>query len=236
MGAVMSNQVFVACPIGDEGSEIRRNSDQLLKYIIEPVCQSLDLPVLRADQIIEPHRITLQIANSIANSNVMIADLTTLNPNVMYEIGIRHGLNLPMIYMATKGTRLPFDLGDFRTIFYALELDAVESAKQAFLEQIRSISDGRHSSAGMPFSQNVGNSEDIKIDLLLRAIEDNKAAVDRLAQKVEENNRSIDFHSKKQEELAGIQLMSSMIGKGIDNPDNFGRFMDLVNNANKKED
>lgn len=45
---------FVIGPIGDEGSETRRRSDQVLKYIIAEVVEEFGYEALRADQIADP--------------------------------------------------------------------------------------------------------------------------------------------------------------------------------------
>jgi hypothetical protein len=131
-------RVFVACPIGSDDSEDRRRSDQLLKHIISPVAEDLSYQVTRADKIAEPGRITLQIATELGSSDVVIVDLTTLNPNVMYELGARQGLGRPYILMAAEGQVLPFDLLDFRTIFYKLDLDGVEDARANLKSQLES--------------------------------------------------------------------------------------------------
>jgi len=103
-------------------------------YVIAPVVQDLmktnpDDVLLRADTIAAPGRITKQIITEIVACDVMIADVTGDNPNVMYEIGLRQALLRPYILMAEKGHPLPFDLADIRTIFYELELDTVQRAK-----------------------------------------------------------------------------------------------------------
>lgn len=140
-----NHKLFVACPIGPENSEQRKRSDQLLKHIISPVAEDLDCQVTRADRIAEPGRITLQIASEIGASDVTIVDLTDLNPNVMYELGARQGLGRPYILMAAEGQALPFDLLDFRTIFYKLDLDGVEDARANLKSQLESALSGQSS-------------------------------------------------------------------------------------------
>lgn len=140
-----NHKLFVACPIGPDDSEQRRRSDQLLKHIISPVAEDLNCQVTRADKIAEPGRITLQIATELGSSDVIIVDLTDLNPNVMYELGARQGLGRPYILMAAEGQALPFDLLDFRTIFYKLDLDGVEDARASLKSQLESALSGQSS-------------------------------------------------------------------------------------------
>ncbi|MDB5262227.1 MAG: hypothetical protein JWQ14_1508 [Adhaeribacter sp.] len=135
--------IFLACPIGQSGSPERIRSDKLLKYVIRPVADELNCQVTRGDKIAEIGRITLQVAAKLNCSDVVIADLTGLNPNVMYELGVRQALGRPCILMAQVGQSLPFDLLDFRTIFYQLDLDAVEEAKVELKLQLETAISGQ---------------------------------------------------------------------------------------------
>gem|GEM_PF-4762475 len=76
------------------------------------------LQCIRADDINRPGKIFDDVVHHTINSKLVIADLTDNNPNVMYELGIRHRSNNGTILMACKGTKLPFDTNQERTIFY----------------------------------------------------------------------------------------------------------------------
>jgi hypothetical protein len=52
---------FVIAPIGGEGTETRKRSDQILKYVIQPSVSSCGYEALRADQISQPGDITTQV-------------------------------------------------------------------------------------------------------------------------------------------------------------------------------
>ncbi len=63
--------------------------------------------------------ISRQIVKYLASSDVVIADLTSTNPNVYFELGIRESLTeRPTILIARAGTQLPFDIHDQRVVFY----------------------------------------------------------------------------------------------------------------------
>lgn len=134
---------FVICPIGADKSVSRERSDKVLKYIIKPVLETSGYHVERADQIDEPGIITNQIVKKIIECDILIADLTEGNPNVFYELAIRHGLKRPFIHMIDASEKIPFDNSQVRTIQFDIkDLDSVDSAKKQLLAQVTSIAGG----------------------------------------------------------------------------------------------
>lgn len=84
---------FVIAPIGEEGSDIRRRSDQVFKHIIAPAAKDCGYETIRADKISEPGIITSQVILHLVEDALVIADLTGRNPNVFYELaGFRMGI------------------------------------------------------------------------------------------------------------------------------------------------
>lgn len=131
---------FVISSIGDAGTEIRRRSDQVLKHIIEPAVQPHGYKALRADQIAEPGMITSQVLQHVIEDPLVIADLTDRNPNVYYELAVRHAIRKPLVQIIKKGESLPFDVAGTRTIhFDHQDLDSVEEAKLEIGRQIASL-------------------------------------------------------------------------------------------------
>lgn len=110
-------QCFVITPIGDENSEIRRHIEGIIDAVIKPALEK-DYEIEVAHRISTPGSITKQIIEAIYNSKLVIANLTNCNPNVMYELALRHGIGKPVIMIAVEGTKLPSDVMMQRTIFY----------------------------------------------------------------------------------------------------------------------
>lgn len=107
---------FYITPIGQEGSPERKHSDLFLSSIVEPAIEPLKLRVVRADKIDKPGIITTQIIQYLLRSRLVIADLSFHNPNVFYELAIRHMAKKPVVQIIQQGDRVPFDVGQVRTI------------------------------------------------------------------------------------------------------------------------
>jgi hypothetical protein len=109
-------ECFVIAPIGEEDTEMRKRSDDVLNNIIKPIVEDYGYEAERADEIQEPGMIPTQIIERVIESDLVIADLTGSNPNVFYELAVRHAYNKPFIQLIDTGENLPFDVGKARTI------------------------------------------------------------------------------------------------------------------------
>jgi hypothetical protein len=147
---------FVISPIGKEGSEVRKRADQVLKHIITPPVLGCGYKPLRADKISEPGLITSQVLQHILDDPLVIADLTGMNPNVFYELAIRHAFRRPIVQLCQKGEELPFDVSGMRTIFVDYhDLDSVEETKQEIERQIKHIEGKKPDELESPISTTV---------------------------------------------------------------------------------
>ncbi|MEO5684919.1 MAG: hypothetical protein ABIQ88_19910 [Chitinophagaceae bacterium] len=138
----LENVCFYITPIGEEHSVERKHSDLFLGSIVEPALESLNLKVIRADQIDKPGTITKQIIEYLSKAKLVIADLSFSNPNVFYELAIRHAFRLPTVQIIRKGDKIPFDVSNSRTIpidttdIYTL-IPKLETYKAEIASQVR---------------------------------------------------------------------------------------------------
>jgi hypothetical protein len=140
------NVCFYITPIGDEGTEIRKHSDMLLKHLIEPAFSKHNIKVVRADKIEKSGLISQQIFEYLVSAKICVADLSYGNPNAFYELGIRHMIKKPTIQVIRKGDKIPFDVSQGRTITVDISdtytvMDKIESAKNELIEHIKAILD-----------------------------------------------------------------------------------------------
>jgi len=165
---------FVIAPIGERKSEIRRWSDEVSKSLIEPIAKKLGYTAVRADQISRTGLITNQIMSHIFNDALVIADLTGYNPNVFYELGVRHTIQKPVIILIDAEDKIPFDLTNSRAIKLHKDWSGLDEAKEEFSKQIMNL-EGQdvYESIVTPFINDFLGEEVIK-EKLLTTLDDTK--------------------------------------------------------------
>lgn len=75
-------------------------------------------PVRADDDIFGTGKIIDQVWKGISEATVLIAELTTRNPNVFYELGLAHALKKPVVLVSSNQEDVPFDLQHIRVIYY----------------------------------------------------------------------------------------------------------------------
>jgi hypothetical protein len=109
---------FVATPIGPENSDVRKSADGLLREVIVPELEALGFAVAVPHELSTPGSITGQIVGHLIDASLVVANVSGLNPNVMYELAVRHATRKPVVILADESTKLPFDVSDQRTLFF----------------------------------------------------------------------------------------------------------------------
>ena len=87
--------------------------------IFKPAIKQAGLTPVRADDdIFATGKIMDQVWRGIRQAKVLVAELTSKNPNVFYELGLAHALEKPVILVSSNQEDVPFDLRHIRAIFY----------------------------------------------------------------------------------------------------------------------
>jgi hypothetical protein len=87
--------------------------------IYKPAIEKAGLRPVRADaEIFGTGKIIDQIWAGINSAKVLVAELTTRNPNVFYELGLAHALEKPVVLVSSNEADIPFDLKHIRVIYY----------------------------------------------------------------------------------------------------------------------
>jgi hypothetical protein len=132
---------FVICPLGDEKSEPRQRTNRVWSRIIVPAavaCGYEEANIERSDLIHKPGIITTQIVDRLVEADLVIADLTDHNPNVFYELAIRHFVRKPVVILILRGQPIPFDVSPNRVIHYDLnDWDSPAECEKALIGHIK---------------------------------------------------------------------------------------------------
>jgi hypothetical protein len=87
--------------------------------IFKPAIEKTNLQPVRADaEIFATGKIIDQVWRGINAAKVLVAELSTRNPNVFYELGLAHALNKPVVLVSSNEPDVPFDLQHIRVIYY----------------------------------------------------------------------------------------------------------------------
>lgn len=133
---------FVIGPIGKDRTPERKHADLILYTVIKHTLEQAEFcyQVRRADGDANPGMINDRVINDILSAELVVADLTDLNPNAFYELGIRHAAVKPTIHIARTDTDLPFDNFQHRTIFVDLtDWQSTEQARALLADAVRAI-------------------------------------------------------------------------------------------------
>ena len=213
---------FVISPIGDEDSETRKRSDQVLKHIITGPVEQLGYEVIRADKISEPGIITSQIIEHIVEAALVIADLTEKNPNVFYELALRHAIRKPLVQIIKTGEVIPFDVAATRIIKFDLHNpDSVATAKEEILSQVKSLEAGK-SEVHNPISASLdlkvlkesGDPEERSLADIVEAISDLRLAVTSVDKGFPSTKLFKEFQNMMEELNSKINLLDPYLKKG----------------------
>ena len=120
----MRQYCFVLMPFGNKPDSSGNiiDFDLIYEHLYKPAILKADLIPIRADEESLGGIIHKPMFERLMLCDFALADLTSLNANVYYELGIRHGLRPHKTILAfAKGSRLPFDVSLLRALPYKID-------------------------------------------------------------------------------------------------------------------
>ena len=106
--------------------------------------QEFGFNVIAPHKIPNPGSITQQVIKNLLQDELVIANLTGLNPNVMYELAVRHAIRLPVIQVAEHETKLPFDIVDQRAIYFTNDLYGLPAFQKELRLAVKAVLDEKN--------------------------------------------------------------------------------------------
>ena len=123
---------FVIMPIADCDGYEKGHFAHVYDDIIKPAIDKTEFNAIRADEVKETNFIHLDILKKLIDAPIAVCDLSTRNPNVLFELGIRQGFDKPVVLIQEKGTPKIFDIAPLRYLEYSKEMkyhEVLESQK-----------------------------------------------------------------------------------------------------------
>jgi tetratricopeptide (TPR) repeat protein len=133
---------FVLMPFGQKPDSAGAlvDFDAVYRELIRPAIDAAGLEPIRADEEMTGGIIHKPMFERLVMCEYAVADLTTANANVFYELGVRHAVRpWSTVLVYAEGGRLPFDVAPLRAIPYRLEAGKpanVEPTRAAIVKQL----------------------------------------------------------------------------------------------------
>jgi DNA repair ATPase RecN len=217
--------VFMVMPFGDNFIALYNHLKERFKenYIFT-----------NAGDLDNQQNILKDIVEGIGNSNIVISDLTGLNPNVFYELGLAHAMDKKCIIITQDISELPFDLKSYRAVEYSLLFNKIPELEQELHKLLQGAIDGsvkfgnpisdylpdftitseKHTIIESPKNENVTEEDD----------SESKGFIDFIAE-IEENTNSMT------EELTAISVDMKEMKESVENANSE---IERVNNQSGK--
>lgn len=154
---------FVAMPFSEKGKQVRSPGffDEVIKSVITPAANAAGFAVetaRREDSDIIHHTIIRQLLNA----DLLIADLTDHNPNVLFELGIRLAERKPVVIIKSKDTGGIFDVDNLLRVYHYdqnLWSTTVAGDVKALTDRITGTWDNKDTAVGYMDILTTGKSE-----------------------------------------------------------------------------
>ena len=196
MSKEVNKSCFVIMPIADcEGYE-KGHFAHVYNDIIKPAIEKTEFIAIRADEVKETNLIHLDILKKLIDAPIAVCDLSTRNPNVLFELGIRQAFDKPVVLIQEKGTPKIFDIAPLRYLEYSKEMKYHE-----VLESQKNLQEAIEATKGV--ENDVGN-----INSIVKLMALSSSAVIPNLDKSNKEIMALDF---LQAQMTDLKMMMEMV-------------------------
>ncbi len=181
--------------------------DATYKKIIRPAVESARCKCIRADEIVESGIIDRSMYALLYYADIVIADISTFNPNAIYELGVRHALRpYSTIIIKEDEGKIPFDIGHDRIISYKhLGNEISEAEVRKCIPQLRTliqnvINEPKTDSPLYSYIHQIKKPEisEEEISSIIGELKNNEDSIYALTEMAKENMAKSDFVKAEQ--------------------------------------
>jgi len=136
---------FVIMPFGKkkekrpDGTEVEIDFDYVYHELIKKAVEAIGVVCDRCDEIIDTGSIHAKMFNGIFNADVAVVDVSFMNPNVYYELGVRHALNKHTTLVIRKNSNQPppFNISGLNVLGYDIDDDKLDVSRKTIGDYVR---------------------------------------------------------------------------------------------------
>lgn len=130
---------FVIMPFTERGTYSTGHFSKVYEQIFKPAILDVGFDPYKVDEDKLSHPIVQKVFEGLTKCEMALCDLSSGNPNVLYELGIRHSFDLPVVLVKDDITDFIFDVSGINTIEYNHErlYEHVVEARQRLTEAIK---------------------------------------------------------------------------------------------------
>ncbi|HDI3239231.1 TPA: hypothetical protein PMB69_003675 [Vibrio cholerae] len=214
---VADKSCFVIMPISTQPGYEADHFSLVYEDIIKPSIEAASMVAIRADETVNTNLIQLDILRKVIESDIAICDMSSKNPNVFYELGVRQAFDKPTVLLIDDHTAAPFDVSSLRYVTYSKSMGyrevktAVERLTRALIEtyekredksEINSLIRLMELTTPAQLNQTDISAEDrtaIQVNELTAAVHNMQAMQNKILKSIESKgyieNRKADFYN-----------------------------------------
>ncbi len=135
----MEKKCFVIMPGGDPEGYAQGHFGRVYQYLIAPACSFAGLMPIRVEDIMVTNDSAFNVLKNIIESDMVICDLSSRNPNVVYGFAIRRALGLPVTLMRDLKTKNILGVDELGEVEYdeSLRIDTVQKTIESLAEALK---------------------------------------------------------------------------------------------------
>ncbi len=209
-------ECFVIMPISDREGYEKGHFKRVYDWIIKPACEAAGYKPVRGDDVSSSHLIVADILKRIVEAPMAICDVSSLNANVMFELGIRQAFGKPVALVKDERTTSVFDISGLRYTGYdsSLRADLVKANATQLATMIKETGEA---DSGMTSLMSLVDIDAATIPQSAQVSDDSKL----ILQELHKLSRRVDQFvpmTKETKKLSMTDQMDVLINQRLDIP------------------
>lgn len=216
---------FVIMPISDPEEYEDGHFKNVYEDIFKPAIEAAGYEAFRVDECASSNLIQVSIIDEIISAPMALCDLSTRNPNVLFELGIRQAFDLPVVLVQEEGTKRIFDISNINTIDYRSKLiyrEVIED-RVTISKGIKSTKDDKDGINSIVKLLEIGKKAELQDDKMSEN-QELKFMIKSLANEVNQINNSL---MRLKLESSVLNSINNRIIEPIDEVDKIDKLMTM---------